>query len=453
MVPEQRVSPLQNRHTTKLVIQRKRKGKKRGQLKLRNKMVRCLSALKLNKKVLHIIWSMICLTGLIIQIVSICNQYFAYPITSKVFIGYQTTFTPPALSICIDMKRMVDVEKAARHGYCGKFQSSVVCYESLDNSSPAAVYYNYTHDLVHRVYRKIAKAKKFYYGTRGSDYKCIRVVYETPYGDSLTLYDLKINQIFQVKLFPQKIVSRDQNLTANPLEIQYHVHSNDIFPHKLMTVSGNTSHSTFITYSEYTTIRVSTPVAPCVDYRRTRWESKGHCVEECSIYESYLQCMNRGIHYNMSQLEEENYKRQRINLCRSQKFERVLTSFENINLFPCNKSHCPKECKVRFYQPFIKGHKITLGTMTTIRFLHVNPTTTIIFDLDIELLEFIIYIASLTGLWFGFVIFDSVKTIIRLMNVYYVSHHQTKIHNSNVAVNYHTGNQIVSVNQALPPID
>lgn len=410
----------------------------------------------IRRKVLKTVWSMVCLAGLIIQIISISNQYFEYHINSKVYIGYQRRLVPPVLSICFTMAHLVNLDKAVRDGYCHRDFGSRKCYEVMDfgsNKRPSldeeTIYNKYTHDFVYRLGRS-NKITPFYSGADEEAMKCVRVEY-APKGKSGALFEVKglrKSRIFKIEIDSQKMIT-DQNLTE-PIDIRYHVHSTNSFPHKSMSITGKTSTLTVITYRQYKTVRVSTPKFPCVFYEETRWQSKEHCVEECTIYEMYQRCLSDFTNATLAKI-----------LCRRSKFLKVVTSFHDYEPIACNKSLCPRECYINFYQPSIEQKDRPFGFVTQISLSHENPSTTIYFSLDLELLEYVIYVASLTGLWFGFVIHDSVKTICSLINVYYcnkkkstrvVNCHKNIINNQHLTVQFHDFNQhIVETPNQSPP--
>lgn len=79
-----------------------------------------LSSVTGHNRVIKVIWTLFCITGMITHHVFITIQYSRYPVTSEVTVGYVEKFRPPAISLCFSIVEIRKVGIFHQNNPCGK---------------------------------------------------------------------------------------------------------------------------------------------------------------------------------------------------------------------------------------------------------------------------------------------------------------------------------------------
>ena len=158
-----------------------------------------------------------------------------------------------------------------------------------------------------------------------------------------------------------------------------------------------------IGYTLYETIRPSTLRHPCIDYRKEKYfKTRDHCIQQCTKIFQRKNCLK---------LESSKER------CSFEFLNKPYTFYDESDYSPrmypgikdCNE--CPQECLTLLFHS--TKEKLPDLNGTDLKFYYA-PSNTIIrieFSVKLSVIEFIIYIASCFGLWFGLSVFHGLEEL------------------------------------------
>ena len=371
-------------------------------------------------KLLRRVWLLICLIGLISQTIMVTQQYLKFDTITQVMIEYEKKFHPPSFSYCVQVHDIMIMDRIQRDGLCllpNPEECNIECRKNcmieiksiIERSSNSSfwsllnkLYDNYTMSLWNPVFgwRGDGSMEKFFIQKRLENdlhssvntkvlLKCVRE-------DSRNWIQLRFgwdNIMFWLN--PQDIEWRNLSIP-----VWFYIHEAGLLPRFMHSPGGmgigNSSLLIPLSYRPYLSLHEPMPNHYCIDYRTmSRFESREHCKEEVDRIGSHNKCLSE----NNSSID-----------CNSLSMLKGSLSLAKIAISQPEVARCPHSCSNNFYHTYIVSKQEQHDAFIIVQ--HLNPTTRVIFSQNLTLLEYLIYMASLTSLWFGFVIFDTFKLII-----------------------------------------
>ena len=356
-------------------------------------------------KSLKIFWIVLCLSGLVYQTVLVSEQYFSYSTSSTVTVsnGPQRNETFPAITVCLRVEHMANIQLLKKDDICSKNASIEDCWRTFkirDKDFALKYSANTSNTKFGFGYLLNTNVTEFISGIR----KCFTFI-STIKGANIyrIAVALELRNFFQYHIENSFFA-----LYINDKRARVYDMSDLNFIAKLPRNSSN-----LFTYTLFKTIRTSSPIRPCMDYSdNLNFDTRSSCIRQCQLIKETECC----------QLScKENYKNRQFN-CSYNNVDRIL-SRENLRpyyskvpkprMFPgiddCND--CPQDC-VSFMH-LISTHQTEYKT--TADFYLVMKDTDPVVEIDISvklsLIEYIIYIASCVSLWFGFSLFQSLNDL------------------------------------------
>ena len=162
--------------------------------------------------------------------------------------------------------------------------------------------------------------------------------------------------------------------------------------------------------------------------KKDRIESQAHCIEKCLIGRMNKLAGKKMLPPFETFTDEKEMEGGSIN----DSLSKVVMAKYYDN---CHKS-CPYECNTMIYAPVLSQNARDLPTKYEISVMNRNPTMSVEFNPKLSFYEFLIYIASVGGLWFGFNAFQfiTITSPYLLKFLKFISHQHHKTIN-NVQVN------------------
>lgn len=328
----------------------------------------------------------------------------SYSKKSEVIIIYEQTFRAPAFTYCIPLDEAVDVTKAQSFGLCLKANESEVdesrsCYGELERHlKQVVIYENYTLDIRPYKTRYVTPTPIVMPSIRSICVKLNPTETETTIDNALSsvadVYELRMDW-------------RQRNIS-----VDFYIHDRRVVPRPKETYCHRmlSTKNVLLSYKLFEADHIATPNQNCIDYTTTKYESPKDCELKTASYKRYAECVRNRTFDEMECRIRENNNRPGTVYNYTREALKIRPEPNLLGL-------CPKECYERFYQPFLEKNPLSHGFWIKLKHLHV--TTKISFTLDMVLLEYIIYVASLTSLWFGFVIFDSIRSLMTTVIIRY----------------------------------
>ena len=360
---------------------------------------------------LKIAWMVSCLAGLVWQSVLVSNEYLSYSTTSEVTVsndpGLESNI--PAVTFCIPIWHVLDFYRLKRDGICSiqdpnrvTFEEQLECYSSTSLKQV----FNYSNDLTNknsptREASIDVRVTEFLY----ESYKCATAVsYSKFKSRKYNTRRVLVLELYNIFTYKTRRDLYEINFYFNYRRTSVHNYT-DLTPE--MHLKADFKYH--FTYMLFKTIKQSTPAHPCIDYSNfPHFESRSDCVRQCVALKEYTSC-----------LEHKDIQK-RIPNCSSLKksygfyYNRVE---EEPVMFPSikNCNQCPLDCTSSMY--LISYNRMLPQFVTRYADLYVtvddtDPVEEIVFSVKLTLTEYIIYIASCIGLWFGFSIFDSICELV-----------------------------------------
>ena len=337
---------------------------------------------------LNVLWMMSCLSGLIYHMELVSEQYFSYSTTSEVTVSDdpQKNETIPSILLCNNLIDMLDQKRLTKDGF-RKFNSSSQILKELSIEQAL----NYTHEYEiknytsHPVFIEYATTYSIWL-----ERKCVQIVPFVKTTSKFWRRVLEISVVSSAKFkFKHHYYALNLKRTLNQMRSDYHPHYQNSYPIK--------KHLQY-RYNVYKTVKPSTLINPCIEYSKEKhFKSRSYCLRQCEMIKSMK---NPSLKYG----QRFHYKKT---------LQSPLRMFPNIK----NCDECPQECTNLIY---VFSEPITTDSNHLIRIsmYGTDPVIDILFSVKLSLIEYVIYIASCVGLWFGFSMFQSLFYFNKIMKKY-----------------------------------
>lgn len=362
----------------------------------------------------RVIWFSVCITGCIYQLTQISQEYFAYPVTSEVTIKLELHFNIPAVSFCV---KLVDTlkEDNCSTTTCKKkllYQESV---RKLMNDMTIDIKENFAagfqaekggYEWYSQKDQNLNEVMSTFYK---SERKCVRF---NKNQERKLQYDVIVARKFYWR-FVLSLLTRVKREYGAYYTI--FIHEMNTYPRGYIIPFYNIENKKKnISYS-FSFKKTKTKFLPppyfsrCTDYHEINLESRDHCVEECVSH----RLLKSDPGYTDEQLTVTDYNHTNFKLRNSEgkdELSSIVQSYDRM----C-KNQCPLSCNTVIYMPILwetyNWHLNNPYSDIRIKLIHIEPTTFITLSGKLSFVEYLIYVASITSLWFGFVIFDSSDTL------------------------------------------
>ena len=378
-------------------------------------------------------WTVVCLIGLVVHNSLTFNDYFKYFVTSEVRIEMEDEFIPPALSFCLYTVSLripgnFPARSPCRSNSTAYDFNMAICGSQLSfKFSLSELYYHLSIDLFDRIYpiqvkniqgrlRPIGNygnrsfAFKYFKKFYSSNRQCLRYrVFEDP---SQALSLRKISHLTSMERYYASISFNMSGLYDDEPQISIYIHESSTFPRgyeiyslrtKIMK-ENPTDRKKILHYKKFITKYLHAPYfSKCVDYNSKKLESRDHCIDVCTLEllmrnhpkHTFSHLLLTEIQFNDSRrfLNNHSLMYEYNDMCRIQ---------------------CPLNCQTIMYQPIMASELRSsgFGNLFSLTLEHMEATTSIRFSGKVSLLELIIYIASITSLWIGFSVMNSIHVLI-----------------------------------------
>lgn len=393
-----------------------------------------------SKLVTKCLWSLFCLTGLMYQSILVTISYTEYPVTSQVTIEIEKEFDPVAMSFCLEFVSVRIPEKFPPKSACRRHVNFLVnptehnmCGEELAyDYDVKSLMENYTVDLIKTIREvlifssdeMIPKRVPFnqsvdhveYYSFLKGYFKCLRVQH-------------KLDQPMRLDLVSQLSVERNMLVVGGSIKsIKYdapymiiYAHDYSTFPYGMENKNFPESIARGLEEKQLSFQKTSSHYLPppfftkCTDgYSRGGIQSKAHCIESC---------MKDKLHHDFSHsyfgMTFINKTREKFGKFTGEKYKRLMEISSE-----CQEK-CSQACHVNNYLPVLAS---SYGGVPRSYRIHISfdyPTIRVEFSPKLSLLEYLIYIASCSGLWFGFCLYSSFKSMFGTVYVK-INHYREK---------------------------
>ena len=387
-----------------------------------------LTSKDVKKYVCKYIWVLCCLFGSLYQTVTISETYFKYPVSSQVTIKTETYFFIPAISFCFPTDEVLlqdleldiddhDNDQKDRSTGCGPLNSTDCTMIVYNHYSIATVMKNLTvklQDYFDALFFENNGAGKRVEDEETRKYlkiffksgkKCIRININQK---KKVNYDRISQRRFDLKYILSSI--NWKNMTEVNSTFFGIIHQFNTFPrgHYMSYFEGD-QHKFDYSYT-YKMIRTEFLPVPyfskCVHYEDKGLETREQCIERCVQHK----------------LSKENSSWTDLQI--------TITDFSDGKLFLQDTSSIPErnrtalfynqgcrnkchlQCEqIRYIPNLLKQTKNKGYDHFTFDLYVLEPSTIVSFSPKLTFMEYVIYLASIISLWFGFVFLDAFQFI------------------------------------------
>ena len=339
--------------------------------------------------------------GCILQVYHISDQFFDYTTTTRVSIGRQTSSFVPTLVFCTNMTSLM--EPPVDDWY--QFAQSTPFNEWFDRTYPRlnivdSGYYfgdgvNYRLSFNQSQFRSMFQVGKL---IKRRDV-CYSLSYKDPFEFNYrAATSTSGDPILVAFIFSPNFLRRETsvNFFIHSYESTFHGISNSLAAERFSRV-GNGSlalYKIILTYAEYDSFLLSSPYdTHCHDYR-PKYRSERHCYDECHLN---LSLEIQGM-IPMSVIKERRFNAMVYPSASalSPKQRTELTQIKSNCTVRCQKVQCNSDDFVP-----ILIHSIPSQRVEVVLQASPDPLFKTISQPKINLIDFVTYIVSCIGFWFG----------------------------------------------------
>ena len=391
------------------------------------------------KSVGKLFWITACFFGLAYQSILVTIDYTKYQMTSEISLEVENEIHPLGLSFCFDTVRLRIAKKFPVGSPCHKnfqwFTSADKQFEACRNQ----MVYNFTLDqiiddltldivntieymLIPTVVNNMMSLKptndsavirSFFDTFTAYDYKCLRYRFGKDSKFKLNLEILsELDPDFRNSLRIHGTLKDFHQ--ANNTYFTLFLHDSHQYPraNDAFIVAQSIRDNNEGKMVNYRTMAIRYLESPyshrCTwRYRGSGLESRNHCIQLCikkKIAIKYPGVSAVSLVYNRS--EARGLRRSKIF---DGRFNQLVQYHDHCKKF------CPFSCKTNNYQPFHYSSQSWIKGSYHFILRHDYPTTRIDFNPKLEFIEYIIYVTSISSLWFGFVIYDSMQACVQFL--------------------------------------
>ena len=350
------------------------------------------------------------------------KEYLDFETTTQVSISTPLEIIPPALSVCFSPTEifMADrLDKKERKHFddanCGdetRITNQSECYRILHNLKESTLFTNLTINLTDAttflsLEDKTNEMIVEYYKL---GLKCIKL---SRFKDTDKL--LTAGEMDDMKPYPGKLLlvaTFNRSVIINPtLTLAIAVHESSKLSHFregnmiLAIVKTSVQNLFLFDFEDIKSKFLRHPFeSNCIDYSKLRYESRSDCIEHC--YDNDMRTK-----YNIKGfMTTSNFNQ--LNFPISEHKPDVDSDKK------CNEQ-CRKDCTTieYFTNPLEKYWIQAIELKFRLLLFSTRPSTSIVMIAAFDLNSYIIYIASIAGLWFGCCIFITVNDLIKILFV------------------------------------
>lgn len=387
------------------------------------KCKRCSKAnYKKNKachRVLRTVWFLVCSIGLIGHSWLTTTDYLEYLTTTEVQVYIPTRFRPPAASLCLMLNDAINVSKLDsdeqllwKDNNC-KLNLFQPCLDTLSKYGMVGIMNNLTYDLYHTnsnghiqtsYYKKKMKCVKYVTDQDGSD-------------DQMDVGDVDNMSVIEESILSTALPKQMEQANMTGVKVAIFLHDSQTLSHiregNILWLSVDTNNYHLSTFDHVQSKYLPHPFrTECIDYVETQTASRGHCIERC--YEAKYYNKNR---FHSGLITTTNFT------------EAILPSKFDIPYSKaidtlCDKM-CPKKCLTLSYFSITVGDYDD-GIIDTFFYHHVSlsrPFTKVTLMASFNMSQFIIFMASAAGLWFGCSLYVTITSMVTIVSNFSLEKH------------------------------
>lgn len=360
-------------------------------------------------KLLQFVWIIICSTGLFVHVYLTTKEYLQYKTTTQVSISLPKAIRPPAISFCYDLVSSIDPQMLTEEQRI-LYQSNNCSFELRQGKKCSSIPLGYNmFDLMTNITRNLSMISTFGKNAFSIDiyyklgYKCSKISRKM----NETIF-LTSGEMDNLEIFPGRVVySLEFNVI--PIVLFMTAHDSDKLSYSR---EGNTvatlfdysePNAIYVTYDEVETTFLQYPFeSNCLPYREPgKYKSRGNCIEKC--YELKFEAK-----HNVDDrfITTDNYS--------EVKYNEIKPDYDRDIDNECDKI-CHLNCITREYfisiiekyrlnftdryHDLVEGEQGWIQTLFT--FLSSRPYSKVVLLPATDINSFIIFIASISGLWLG----------------------------------------------------
>lgn len=379
--------------------------KKKKQLAAEKRLMR-----KKRKKMILYTWLLLCLIGLSFHFYDTTSKYLKYPTSSQVYVGSAKEIIPPSISICfhypeiMDPSTLQDIDRdTLMDNQCYIIKNYVlnpVCQRFFEKLNLNEFMINKTVDLEQIIWQlpvDIELEEKLQYFSLRC--KCVKLSLYKDKNKPLKSYEMD-NMRHKLKTITSLFMDISFKLDSK-LQFLLYIHQSNQFIHfrsaiPLVISPEDGKENVFVIDTKiFSSTTLQHPFeSNCIKYVHTKYSSEGHCFELC--YGGPKGNDHGQVGFvtteNMKQLDYPNKYGIKVNVSR--------------------ETYCSSLCRIdcssiQFYrslesQLLVDGFTGSIGLVIT----QNEPRTSVIMVSSFDLESYIIYMASVLGLWLGYSVYQ-----------------------------------------------
>ena len=360
-------------------------------------------------KLLQFVWIIVCSTGLFVHAYLTTREYLLYKTTTQVSISLPKAIRPPAISFCHDLVSSIDPEMLTEERRM-LYQSNNCSFELRQGENCSSIPLGYNmFDLMTHITRNLSMNSTFEKNAFSIDiyyklgYKCSKISRKM----NKTVF-LTSGEMDHIEIFPGRVVySLEFNVLPTVLLMTAHDSDKLSYSREGNTVATLFDYAEpnaiYVTYDEIETAFLQYPFeSGCVPYRKLgKYKSRGDCIERC--YELRFEAK-----YNVDDgfITTDNYS--------EVKYNEIKPDYDRDIDNECDKI-CHLNCITReYFISIVEKYRLNFTDrdndsvereqgwiQTSFTFLSSRPYFTVALLPATDINSFIIFIASISGLWLG----------------------------------------------------
>ena len=394
-----------------------------------------------HEKRLVFLWAFICAIGLLIHSVNTTIEYLRYGVTSEVSIQFEEDFIPPAVSFCFDTvttrvrKSFESTSNCSNH--LSFKQENVYCScekDMLENLTLKEIFNKHTIDLIQMVDKIQVKMAHSYVRTeiknrseldkylnqfmRTTVLKCIRFQYPNVWNQTTgqrLIWSMDMMSRFEnTKKYFFQSYGNFKLLDDDIVYVLIFIHDHDTHPrgHEMQAYESRFfkgSEGKFLTYQKIEKLYLPAPFfskctksyKPNSELFDFKIESRNHCIERCikklykEIYPDYISPSSTYRNFQLFNTSKKSNPNESFSIVH--------------DLYQECRTKCQLDCITNIYLPqmsFDYGYEV--GTFR-LDVKNDNPVIRIKFMARESFYQYIIYLSSIFGFWFGLSIYQLMK--------------------------------------------
>ena len=354
------------------------------------------TTLSSDPKIFKLLYISICLISMAFHFFNNSRNYFLYKVTNEILLETKHSFDELHENICFDMVSIMTNDIPPTLSFCKSNISRVGsskerCYIDLSKVNFKNLSYDLTQNPLEMIEKVLVLENNEFYEYKGIQtlqsvfkvymkypYKCILYSLSSykkqPNLKNKIHFKLKFNNKFQLaKLFEHHPI----HFSSLP-----YFHHDD---YDFLDLAINQTN--LVNYKVTRSRSMCAPVTNCFNYDKNPHKSRDECIDTCIRMNSFGLNFIQMIHFVPFKNDH---------------FYQNNTHFAELNS-KCIKK-CPEDCRVEIFDMTPYGYELAENNSTGYAKRNTFYTITSTYSLEFPLLEYIISLAEITGLWFGLAI-------------------------------------------------